>query len=69
MVFWHGFDAKRRPCLIIRVQSACFNTVSEEKSRLPEVVGKCSKYYDEYYCVRKKCFLSIIEVTFAEFCS
>ncbi|CAO2826123.1 unnamed protein product [Amaranthus hypochondriacus] len=44
MVFWHGFDAKRRPCLIIRVQSACFNTVSEEKSRLPEIVVSQMEY-------------------------
>lgn len=42
MVFWHGIDAKQHPCLIIRVQSACSNIMSTERSRLPEVVGMCS---------------------------
>ncbi|KAL9227088.1 hypothetical protein vseg_002824 [Gypsophila vaccaria] len=38
IVFWHGGDIKGHPCLIIRVAPACSNIVSDQKSRLPEVV-------------------------------
>ncbi|XP_048494881.1 uncharacterized protein LOC104887023 isoform X1 [Beta vulgaris subsp. vulgaris] len=44
MVFWHGIDAKQHPCLIIRVQSACSNIMSTERSRLPEVVVSQIEY-------------------------
>ncbi|KAH9603147.1 hypothetical protein KSS87_010076 [Heliosperma pusillum] len=38
IVFWHGCDLKGHPCLIIRVAPACSNIVSDQRSRLPEVV-------------------------------
>ncbi|XP_021866297.1 sec14 cytosolic factor isoform X2 [Spinacia oleracea] len=44
MVFWHGCDVKRHPCLIIRVQSACSYIMSGERYRLPEVVVSQIEY-------------------------
>ena len=39
VVFWHGDDVKGHPCLIVRVAPACSHVITEEGSRLPEVVG------------------------------
>ncbi|GMH13350.1 hypothetical protein Nepgr_015191 [Nepenthes gracilis] len=38
MVFWHGRDVMRRPCLIIRLGLAYSDITSEDKSCLSEVV-------------------------------
>lgn len=44
MVFWHGFDVKRHPCLFIRVQSACSNVKSGDRFHLPEVLVSQIEY-------------------------
>ncbi|GAB2276595.1 hypothetical protein Dimus_011312 [Dionaea muscipula] len=44
VVFWHGYDVKRRPCLFIRVGLAYSNMVSEDRSCLSEVVVSQIEY-------------------------
>lgn len=44
VVFWHGSDVKGHPCLIVRVAPACSHIISEEGSRLPEVVVSQIEY-------------------------
>ncbi|XP_021771085.1 uncharacterized protein LOC110735200 isoform X2 [Chenopodium quinoa] len=44
MVFWHGYDIKRHPCLIVRVQAACSFMMSGERYRLPEVLVSQIEY-------------------------
>lgn len=38
IVFWHGYDVKHRPCLIVRVGLACSNLPSEERPRFAQAV-------------------------------
>lgn len=39
LVFWHGFDVKNRPCLVVRLGLACMNLASPEKPRFAQAVG------------------------------
>lgn len=41
-VFWHGYDVKRRPCLIIRLGLACSNLSSSNKPFFAKAVGEYS---------------------------
>lgn len=38
MVFWHGFDMKHRPCLIVRLGLACFILPSHDRPRFAQAV-------------------------------
>ncbi|XP_022943369.1 uncharacterized protein LOC111448152 isoform X1 [Cucurbita moschata] len=38
MVFWHGFDLKHRPCLIVRLGLACMNLSSEDRPRFIQAI-------------------------------
>ncbi|KAK9280634.1 hypothetical protein L1049_014330 [Liquidambar formosana] len=38
MVFWHGFDVKRRPCLFVRLGLACFSLPSYDRPRFAQAV-------------------------------
>ncbi|KAI5666056.1 hypothetical protein M9H77_15909 [Catharanthus roseus] len=38
LVFWHGFDVKNRPCLVVRLGLACMNLASPEKPRFAQAV-------------------------------
>ncbi|OAY51791.1 protein real-time [Manihot esculenta] len=38
MVFWHGFDVERRPCLIVRLGLACLNLPFYERPRFAQAV-------------------------------
>ncbi|KAK6117013.1 hypothetical protein DH2020_049257 [Rehmannia glutinosa] len=38
MIFWHGLDVKRRPCLIIRLGLACISLPSHERPRFAQAV-------------------------------
>ncbi|XP_031386638.1 uncharacterized protein LOC116200090 isoform X1 [Punica granatum] len=38
MLFWHGFDVKNRPCLIVRLGRACFSVPSHERPRFAQAV-------------------------------
>lgn len=38
LVFWHGCDVKRRPCLIIRLGLACSNSISIDRSLFARAV-------------------------------
>uniref|UniRef100_A0A1D1XPE3 SEC14 cytosolic factor n=1 Tax=Anthurium amnicola TaxID=1678845 RepID=A0A1D1XPE3_9ARAE len=38
LVFWHGFDVKLRPCLIIRLGLACASLSSPERPRFAQAV-------------------------------
>ncbi|GAB4836601.1 hypothetical protein Ancab_001513 [Ancistrocladus abbreviatus] len=44
MVFWHGRDVKRRPCLFVRVGLAWSSITSEDRSILLEVVVSQIEY-------------------------
>ncbi|RVW57041.1 hypothetical protein CK203_070498 [Vitis vinifera] len=39
MVFWHGFDMKHRPCLIVRLGLACFILPSHDRPRFAQAVA------------------------------
>lgn len=41
-LFWHGYDVKRRPCLIIRLGLACSNLSSSNKPLFAKAVGEYS---------------------------
>lgn len=38
LVFWHGFDMKRRPCLIVCLGLACLTLSSNERARFAQAV-------------------------------
>ncbi|XP_008448393.2 uncharacterized protein LOC103490594 [Cucumis melo] len=38
MVFWHGFDLKHRPCLIVRLGLACTSLSSEDRPRFTQAI-------------------------------
>ncbi|XP_062015830.1 uncharacterized protein LOC133732317 [Rosa rugosa] len=38
MVFWHGFDVKHRPCLIVRLGLACISLPSHDKPRFAQAI-------------------------------
>ncbi|XP_022148409.1 uncharacterized protein LOC111017064 [Momordica charantia] len=38
MVFWHGFDLKHRPCLIVRLGLACMSLSSEDRPRFTQAI-------------------------------
>uniref|UniRef100_A0A5B7C3A5 CRAL-TRIO domain-containing protein n=1 Tax=Davidia involucrata TaxID=16924 RepID=A0A5B7C3A5_DAVIN len=38
MVFWHGFDVKHRPCLIVRLGLACITLPSHDRPRFAQAV-------------------------------
>ncbi|KAL3619157.1 hypothetical protein CASFOL_036727 [Castilleja foliolosa] len=38
MIFWHGLDVKRRPCLIIRLGLACISLPSHDRPRFAQAV-------------------------------
>ncbi|KAK9169921.1 hypothetical protein Syun_002061 [Stephania yunnanensis] len=40
LVFWHGYDKKLRPCLVIRLGLACSSLASHEKPCFAQAVGK-----------------------------
>lgn len=39
-LFWHGYDVKRRPCLIMRLGVACSNLTSSNKPLFAKAVGE-----------------------------
>lgn len=39
LVFWHGYDLKKRPCLIIRLGLACSNLRASERDFFAKVIG------------------------------
>ena len=39
MVFWHGFDLKHRPCLIVRLGLACMSLSSEDRPRFTQAIS------------------------------
>ncbi|KAK9157195.1 hypothetical protein Scep_003769 [Stephania cephalantha] len=39
LVFWHGYDKKLRPCLVIRLGLACSSLASHEKPCFAQAVG------------------------------
>lgn len=39
MVFWHGFDLKHRPCLIVRLGLACTSLSSEDRPRFTQAIS------------------------------
>ena len=41
LVFWHGHDSERRPCLIIRLGLACSNLQSDDRPLFIKAVGMC----------------------------
>lgn len=38
MVFWHGFDVKHQPCLIVRLGLACVTLPSHDKPRFAQAI-------------------------------
>ncbi|KAL6275899.1 hypothetical protein ACE6H2_019500 [Prunus campanulata] len=38
MVFWHGFDVKHRPCLIVRLGLACTSLPSHDRPRFAQAI-------------------------------
>ncbi|XP_050368143.1 uncharacterized protein LOC126786379 isoform X1 [Argentina anserina] len=38
MVFWHGFDVKHQPCLIVRLGLACISLPSHDKPRFAQAI-------------------------------
>nr|XP_011461242.1 PREDICTED: SEC14-like protein 5 [Fragaria vesca subsp. vesca] len=38
MVFWHGFDVKHRPCLIVRLGIACISLPAHDKPRFAQAI-------------------------------
>lgn len=38
MVFWHGFDVKHRPCLIVRLGLACTSLLSHDRPRFAQAI-------------------------------
>lgn len=38
LVFWHGFDLKHRPCLIVRLGLACISLPSDDKPRFAQAI-------------------------------
>ncbi|XP_061352072.1 phosphatidylinositol/phosphatidylcholine transfer protein SFH4 [Gastrolobium bilobum] len=38
MVFWHGYDVRHRPCLIVRLGLACNTLTSEDRPRFAQAV-------------------------------
>ncbi|KAL5581037.1 hypothetical protein UlMin_013479 [Ulmus minor] len=38
MVFWHGFDVKRRPCLIVRLGLGCINLPLSDRPRFAQAI-------------------------------
>ncbi|GFP79320.1 sec14 cytosolic factor [Phtheirospermum japonicum] len=44
MIFWHGLDVKRRPCLIIRLGLACISLPSHDRPRFAQAVVSQVEY-------------------------
>lgn len=56
LVFWHGFDMNRRPCLIVRLGLACLTLSSNERARFAQAVGVHYCPTVILFCHLKTCF-------------
>lgn len=48
LVFWHGYDLKDRPCLIVRLGVACSNLPWRDRPRFAQAVGMWSDYLKKF---------------------
>lgn len=39
IVFWHGYDVRHRPCLIVRLGLACTSLPNHDRPRFAQAVG------------------------------
>lgn len=39
LVYWHGYDMKLRPCLIVRLGLACSSLASSDRPRFAQAIG------------------------------
>ncbi|XP_050368147.1 uncharacterized protein LOC126786379 isoform X2 [Argentina anserina] len=66
MVFWHGFDVKHQPCLIVRLGLACISLPSHDKPRFAQAINHFPNRLGCLYVIRLPPMLRVIAQTFIQ---